>query len=58
MAGFHKAAGFEVFHSPFTKGWMFTAVVNGFRFSLRLRPSGRYARLPERRLRGCGLRVY
>jgi hypothetical protein len=26
-----------VFHSPFTKGWMFTAVVNGFRFSLRLR---------------------
>jgi hypothetical protein len=37
MAGFHKAAGFKVFHSPFTKGWMFTAVVNGFRFSLRLR---------------------
>jgi hypothetical protein len=54
MAGFHKAAGFKVFHSPFTKGWMFTAVVNGFRFNLRLRPSGRYAKFPERRLRCCG----
>jgi hypothetical protein len=48
MAGFHKAAGFEVFHSPFTKGWMFTAVVNGIsRFAL-------CAKFPERRLRGCG----
>jgi hypothetical protein len=43
MAGFHKAAGFKVFHFV--------------RFNLRLRPSGRYPWFPERRLQEIGGRV-